>query len=61
MSGEILPVAALHLLGAHLVFDEGEFVAACPTAEKAGRVAELVDRHGLVDVPDDASSIGRGA
>lgn len=61
MAGEIIPVASVQLLAAHLVFDGSDFVAACPTPLMAERVATLVDRHGLVDVPDDVSAIGGGA
>jgi Trk K+ transport system NAD-binding subunit len=37
------------------VFVDGIITAVCTDPVTARRVAELVERHGLVDVPDNAA------
>ena len=41
-----------------LVFLDGRPVAAAMNPVTAQRIGELLDRHGLVDVPDTAAALG---
>lgn len=43
--------------GCYLVVDDASWMAIATTPELAERIVELLDRHGLADVPDDASAI----
>jgi hypothetical protein len=57
MAAEVIPVCALAIAAPHVVFDQGEIVAICTTSVHAHRIAELVDRYGLADIPADLSGL----
>lgn len=51
------PVTRLVVWTPHVVFDGSRIVAIADRAEIAERIAELLDRHGLADIPDDPAAL----
>jgi hypothetical protein len=52
------PLNTIVLFQGHAVIDEQRDLAIlCFSERTANRVAELINRHGLVDVPDDAAAL----
>ena len=58
MSHEAHAVCAFTAAPGWLVFLDGRPVAAAMNPVTAQRIGELLDRHGLVDVPDTAAALG---
>ena len=55
MTPRIVP-GGFYVIG-YAIVDHGQPVAVCPDALTAKRLAELLDRHGLVDVPDTIAGV----
>jgi hypothetical protein len=54
VAAEIIRPCVLTMIAPHVVFVDGIITAVCTDSVTAHRLAELVERHGLVDVPDTA-------
>lgn len=56
MAAQVAHADVLTILSAWVVVDGAMFVS-CSNRQLAERVAVLLDRHGLVDVPDDLGAL----
>ena len=57
MSASVHRLAAAVLDQPWMVMDDGRPIAWATTLHMATRIAELLDRHGLVDVPDTCEGL----
>ena len=58
MTAIVTTYAAVTTVAPHVVVDDGiGIVAVCTHPTVAARIAELWERHGLTDVPDDCAGV----
>jgi hypothetical protein len=55
MTSRIVP-GGFYVIG-YAIIDHGQPIAVCPDLLTAKRLGELIDRHGLVDVPDTIAGV----
>ena len=55
MTSRIVP-GGFYVIG-YAIVDHGQPIAVCPDLLTAKRLAELLDQHGLVDVPDTIAGV----
>ena len=58
---EVIKCVSATVIAAHMVFVDGDLVAVAPNPVTADRVAELLERYGMVDVPDTCADLTDGA
>ena len=56
MTPRIVQVALPAATG-YAIIDHGQPIAVCPDLLTAKRLGELIDRHGLIDVPDTIAGV----
>lgn len=57
MTAVVTPTAAVAVVNPTVIIDGGLIVAVCTLPVVAARLAQLWDRYGLADVPDDAAGV----
>lgn len=51
------PMYGVFVMRAFVVVDEFTWRAVCPDPVSAARIAELLTRHGMADIPDSAAEL----